>query len=482
MPRGALPDDVIRGGYKSIDGTLSRRRQNRGRLTLKPNSQLLEERTNPSDSARRPRLYLDGAVIIIALLVAVATIVGHGAREASGQTARLPLTVAEASAQLPLLSPAVESVASPKTEPVRAAAAAQAAVADPRVELTQTAASASSVPSTTSGATPTARLGRAQALPELPLAAGPTVNQTAGSSSPSTGAPTIANTLDSQYVEHTIVSGESLSSIATSYGITINTIEINNPGLDDFDVIHPGQTLRIPTTKGLLYHVQSGDTLDGISRRYGVPLQDVVSLPANKLQDADMITPGQTILLPGDIAPPPPPVVAALPAAPQVILQPPSQPDQTAASAPPSAATAAAPAVVAATPAVPITRFIWPIQGPITQGFGVPELGVGAPHTGIDIGLYGRDGAPIAAAAGGTITFSGGDACCSYGYYVIVKHAGGFSTLYGHLSKRAVSIGDTVTQGQIIGYAGSTGFSTGTHLHFEIQVNGSPQNPLKYLP
>jgi murein DD-endopeptidase MepM/ murein hydrolase activator NlpD len=131
---------------------------------------------------------------------------------------------------------------------------------------------------------------------------------------------------------------------------------------------------------------------------------------------------------------------------------------------------------------VPIARFIWPVQGPITQGFGVPELGVGAPHTGIDVGLYGRDGTPIVAAAPGTVSFSGGDACCSYGYYVIVKHAGGFSTLYGHLSRRAVSIGDTVTQGQVVGYAGSTGFSTGTHLHFEIQVNGSPQNPLRYLP
>jgi murein DD-endopeptidase MepM/ murein hydrolase activator NlpD len=112
----------------------------------------------------------------------------------------------------------------------------------------------------------------------------------------------------------------------------------------------------------------------------------------------------------------------------------------------------------------------------------VPELGVGAPHTGIDIGLYGRDGTPIAAAAPGTVSFSGGDACCGYGYYVIVKHAGGLSTLYGHLSRRAVSIGDTVAQGQTVGYAGSTGFSTGTHLHFEIQVNGAAQNPLRYLP
>jgi murein DD-endopeptidase MepM/ murein hydrolase activator NlpD len=319
----------------------------------------------------------------------------------------------------------------------------------------------------------------------VPLAAGPAsgqaANQTAAQTASDTKpAPGLANTLDSQYVEHTIVAGESLSSIASGYGIPVSTIVLNNQGMDDLDIIHPGQTLRIPTTKGLLYHVQSGDTLDGISRRYGVPLQDVISLPANNLQNADVITPGQTILLPGNITPPPPPIIArALPAAPQVIVQPPSQPpaQNSGSAAPPPP-----PARPPATPAVPIARFIWPVQGPITQGFGVPELGVGAPHTGIDVGLYGRDGTPIVAAAPGTVSFSGGDACCSYGYYVIVKHAGGFSTLYGHLSRRAVSIGDTVTQGQVVGYAGSTGFSTGTHLHFEIQVNGSPQNPLRYLP
>jgi murein DD-endopeptidase MepM/ murein hydrolase activator NlpD len=112
----------------------------------------------------------------------------------------------------------------------------------------------------------------------------------------------------------------------------------------------------------------------------------------------------------------------------------------------------------------------------------VPELGVGAPHTGIDIGLYGRDGTPIAAAAAGTVIFSGGDACCGYGYYVIVQNAGGFTTLYGHLSRRAVSVGDTVSQGETVGGAGSTGFSTGTHLHFEMHLNGALVNPLTYLP
>lgn len=392
-----------------------------------------------------------------------------------------------------MLPPAVEAIANPKSDAALAATVAAAAVPNPRAALANSASGAASAPASSGAAAagaspPGGRLSRAQALPEVPLAAGPAVGQagagantgTNSAAKPVAASPGTANTLDSQFVEHTIVAGESLSSIASGYGIPVSTVVVNNPGMDDLNVIQPGQTLRIPTTKGLLYHVQSGDTLDGISRRYGVPLQDVISLPANGLQNADVITPGQTILLPGDITPPPPPVIArALPAAPQIIAQAGSAPasQNTASAAPPAAAPKPAP-----TPAVPIARFIWPVQGPITQGFGVPELGVGAPHTGVDIGLYGRDGTPIAASAPGTVSFSGGDACCGYGYYVIIKHAGGFSTLYGHLSRRAVSIGDTVTQGQIVGYAGSTGFSTGTHLHFEIQVNGSAQNPLRYLP
>jgi len=308
------------------------------------------------------------------------------------------------------------------------------------------------------------------------------------------GSSNAATVLDQQYTDHTVVAGETLSSIANSYGVSLDTLMANNAGMDDFDLIHPGQTLRIPTTNGVLYHVQAGDTLDDISSRYGISVSDIVALKSNGLQSADAIVSGQTLLLPGDIKPPKPaPVLAkALPApasgAPQVIAQ--AKPSASLASADTAAAAPAAAAPPAPppppppppTPAVPIARFIWPIQGPITQGFGVPELGVGAPHTGIDIGLYGRDGAPIAAAAAGTVTFSGGDPCCSYGYYVIIKHAGGFETLYGHLSRRAVTVGQQVAQGQTIGYAGSTGFSTGTHLHFEIHLNGALQNPLNYLP
>ena len=99
---------------------------------------------------------------------------------------------------------------------------------------------------------------------------------------------------------------------------------------------------------------------------------------------------------------------------------------------------------------------------------------------GIDIGA--KSGAPVVASAAGTVTFAGGDACCSYGYYVVVDHGGGYRTLYAHLSDFVVGRGQAVRQGQLLGYVGETGASFGPHLHFEVQLNGAVVNPLSYLP
>ena len=86
------------------------------------------------------------------------------------------------------------------------------------------------------------------------------------------------------------------------------------------------------------------------------------------------------------------------------------------------------------------------------------------------------------AATEGTVVFAGGNACCSYGPYVVIVSPGGIETLYGHLSSISVSAGEYVSQGQVIGIIGSTGYSTGVHLHFEVIDNGVRQNPLSYLP
>jgi len=132
--------------------------------------------------------------------------------------------------------------------------------------------------------------------------------------------------------------------------------------------------------------------------------------------------------------------------------------------------------------------FRWPERGPITQGFGCTDF-LGEPydpscptlhfHTGIDIGC--AFGTPIAAADAGIVAYVNYGWGGGYGNFVLITHGNGYSTLYAHLSSIAVAAGQPVGRGQVIGAEGSTGFSTGPHLHFEIRLNGAYQNPLSYL-
>jgi murein DD-endopeptidase MepM/ murein hydrolase activator NlpD len=118
---------------------------------------------------------------------------------------------------------------------------------------------------------------------------------------------------------------------------------------------------------------------------------------------------------------------------------------------------------------------VWPMRGTITSPYG-PRWG--GFHPGIDIAT--AYGTPIHAAKGGTVIYAGYNG--GYGNYTCIDHGGGFSTCYAHQSQIAVSDGQQVGQGQVIGYEGNTGYSTGPHLHFEARVNGSPQDPMRYLP
>jgi murein DD-endopeptidase MepM/ murein hydrolase activator NlpD len=122
----------------------------------------------------------------------------------------------------------------------------------------------------------------------------------------------------------------------------------------------------------------------------------------------------------------------------------------------------------------PTTGFIWPVSGPITSPFGMRW---GTLHPGIDIGV--PTGTPIHAAAAGNVIYCGW--MSGYGNLVMIDHGGNLATLYGHQSRIAVSCGEQVAQGQVIGYSGCTGFCTGPHVHFEVRVNGSPVDPLGYL-
>jgi murein DD-endopeptidase MepM/ murein hydrolase activator NlpD len=120
-------------------------------------------------------------------------------------------------------------------------------------------------------------------------------------------------------------------------------------------------------------------------------------------------------------------------------------------------------------------QLIWPVNGPVTGVFG--EVRPGHLHSGIDIAV--PEGTPIRAADSGRVAlaaYTGG-----YGNYTCVQHTASMSTCYGHQSSFAVSSGASVSQGQVIGYSGNTGNSTGPHLHFEVRINGSPVDPMGYL-
>lgn len=118
--------------------------------------------------------------------------------------------------------------------------------------------------------------------------------------------------------------------------------------------------------------------------------------------------------------------------------------------------------------------YIWPVSGPVTSTFG-PRWG--GMHEGIDIAA--PSGTPIRSAAAGTVIYAGW--LGGYGNLVVVDHGGGVSTAYAHMSSIAAGTGAQVAQGQVIGYVGSTGHSTGPHLHFEVRINGQAVDPLRYL-
>ncbi len=125
-------------------------------------------------------------------------------------------------------------------------------------------------------------------------------------------------------------------------------------------------------------------------------------------------------------------------------------------------------------------RLLPPVHGPITSGFGWrlhPIYGSRRFHTGIDFGV--PIGTPVRAAERGTVLYAGWYG--GYGYTVIINHGGGITTLYAHNSRLTVGVGQEIQRGQVVAASGSTGLSTGPHVHFEVRVNGQPVDPRRYL-
>jgi murein DD-endopeptidase MepM/ murein hydrolase activator NlpD len=261
------------------------------------------------------------------------------------------------------------------------------------------------------------------------------------------------------YIIYTVQDGDTVDGLAARYGISPDSIVWNNLDLENADVLSVGQFLRVPMSDGIIYEIRMGDTLSDLATRFSVEVESIVGFAGNHLASADGIVENQIIFVPNGTLPAPPPPAAT--------EEPPAAPSQP--SSPPAVARPA--------PSAPSSSgFIWPVYGPISSYFGPSH------PLGIDIDQFNNPGGAIVAAASGVVTFAGGNSCCSYGLYVVINHQNGFETLYAHMASFTVGQGQYVNQGDVIGYVGLTGYTTGYHLHFEVHLNGAVVNPLNYLP
>lgn len=242
-------------------------------------------------------------------------------------------------------------------------------------------------------------------------------------------------------IVYVVQPGDNVSRIAKDFGIRPETILWSNPELETWpDYITVGQELFILPVDGAYHQVKAGDTLESVAERYSVEVSAIIESEYNELEEPYGLQAGQRLVVPGGTRPLVPRYVQAT-----------------------------------APPPVDAPRgsgnFMWPASGYLTQGY---WLG----HQAVDIGA--PTGTPIYAADTGYVAATGWMG--GYGNYIIINHGNGFETLYAHLSEIRVIAGQGVQRGHIIGLMGSTGRSTGPHLHFEIRQGGIKRNPLGFLP
>ncbi|MDR2397670.1 MAG: M23 family metallopeptidase [Spirochaetaceae bacterium] len=232
------------------------------------------------------------------------------------------------------------------------------------------------------------------------------------------------------YTSYTVQSGDIISNLAQSFGLNQDTL-ISVNGITNSRLLQINQVLRVPNQDGILYSVKKEDTLESIATKFETPVQTLQTV--NELF-SDSLTVNAPLFIPG----------ARLE---RMDLQ-----------------------------EINGDLFIWPVRGYITSPYGYrssPFTGIRQFHSGMDIGV--PLGTPIRAAMSGRVTSVGYDK--SFGNFVVISHHAGYRTLYAHMSVIRTKSGDYVDTGERIGDAGSTGLSTGPHLHFTVYKNGVTINP-----
>lgn len=242
-----------------------------------------------------------------------------------------------------------------------------------------------------------------------------------------------------QVIIYSVQDGDTLKKISDQFGVSIDTIRWAND-LNQ-DILKVNQQLKIPPVTGIVYKVREGDTVYTIAKKYQTDAQNIVNFPFNDFTDQETfaLTVGQTLIVPDGI-----------------------QPDTSVAR------------VVQFTPSINAGgsgQLMWPTSGVITQ---YPSWY----HMALDIA---NPSGPAVAAAGDGVVILVKYLTYDYGQHIMIDHGNGIVTLYGHLQAIYVKPGDRVAKGQVIGRMGSTGRSTGTHLHFEVRRSGVLVDPRSYL-
>ncbi len=248
-------------------------------------------------------------------------------------------------------------------------------------------------------------------------------------------------------IYYTVKPGDTVSTIAQKFEISVNTILWEN-NLSAYSIIRPGDKLAILPFSGVTHTIKRGDTLNKIAKKYNISEEKI--LQANKIDDPSHLKIGEKLLIPGG-----------------------TKQRYAIASYRSYSGISAIRNIVKAPSSKPVAgnKMNWPTVGHrITQYYSWR-------HHGLDIAN--KIGTPIYAADAGIVEKAGWSR--GYGYNIVINHGGGKKTRYAHLSKFYVKKGQRVSKGETIGAMGSTGWSTGPHLHFEVIINGKRYNPLNYI-